>query len=281
MSTSTTAPRGSTERGKRALGTVTRAGKALDLFTPQQPVWGATSLAHELGVAKSQAHQMLISLSEIGLLRRESGGRYRLGWRTLALGRDMLRSQFPDGALQPLRHLALRYQEPVVLMTFDRDQLTVVLRQGSNNETDRLVPSGGLDGYAHCCAMAKCLVADLPDAERLGILGRAPRRFTAATIVDLEKVLTELDQVRAAGIAFDYGEIHPGLRAVAAPLTDLNGDTIAAVGVWTTARRWERLGPELTTAVVEARRRIEAVVRGTGRAGALGERAFRVGQSVL
>ncbi len=271
MSTSTTVSRGSTERGKRSLGTVTRAGRALDLFTPQQPVWGATSLARELGVAKSQAHQMLISLSEIGLLRRESGGRYRLGWRTLALGRDMLHSQFPDGALQPLRQLALRYQEPVVLMTFDRDKLTVLLRQGSNNDTDPLVPSGGLEGgYAHCCVMAKCLVADLPDAERLGILGRAPKRYTAATIVDLEQVFIELDRVRAARIAFDYGEIHPGLRAVATPLTNLNGDTIAAVGLWTTTSRWEQLGPELTTAVAGARRRVEAAMRRTGLAGARG-----------
>lgn len=278
MTTATTAPGSSAERGTRALGTVTRAGKALDLFTPQQPVWGATSLACELGVAKSQAHQLLISLSEIGLLRRESGGRYRLGWRTLALGRDMLRSQFPDGALQPLRQLALRYHEPVVLMTFDRAQLTVVVRQGSNNETDPLIPSCDLDSYPHCCAMAKCLIADLPDAERMAILGRSPRRFTAATKVDLGQVLAELDQVRATRIAFDYGEIHAGLRAVAAPLTDCSGDTIAAVGVWTTARRWEQSGPELATAVAGAGRRIEAAVRRTR---TLGERAPRVSQSVL
>ncbi len=265
----TTTARGDGELGGRALGTVTRAGRALDLFTPQQPVWGATSLARELGVAKSQAHELLVSLSGIGLLRREAGGRYRLGWRTLALGRDMLRSQFPDDALRSLRQLALRYREPVVLVTFDRDRLTVVLRHGSSTETDALLPSGALDPYLHCCAMAKCLIADLPDSERRAILGPTLERFTAATTVDLGRAVAELDQVHATRIAFDRGEIDSRLRAVAVPLTDANGDTIAAVGLWTTAVRWGQMGHELTSAVTGAGRRIEAARRTSGRAATL------------
>ena len=270
MSGSTTTTKGGAETGKRALGTVTRAGKALDLFTPQQPVWGATGLARELGVAKSQAHELLVSLSGIGLLRREAGGRYRLGWRTLALGRAMLSSQFPDGSLRSLHQLALRYQEPVVLMTFDRDRLTVVLRHGSSTETDALLPVGALDPYLHCCAMAKCLIAGLPTAAQRAILGQTRERFTAATTVDLDQALAELEQVGAARIAFDRGEIDTRLRAVAVPLCDANGDTIAAVGMWTTAARWAQLGHELTSAVIRTGRRIEAALPTAGRTAPVG-----------
>jgi DNA-binding IclR family transcriptional regulator len=243
------------------LGTVTRAGKALDLFTPERPVWGATAVARELGVAKSQAHELLVSLSEIGLLRRQPGGRYRLGWRTLALGRDVLRGQFPDDALRTLRLLAMRYQEPVMLVTFDRDRLTVVARYGSSAATGALLPKAALHRYVHCCAMAKCLIADLPEAERRAIVGTNLERFTPATPIDVEQLFAELEHVRAVRIAFDRGEVDAGLRAVAAPLKDLHGETIAAVGVWTTTARWERIGPELTRAVAGAGRRIDEAVR--------------------
>ncbi len=67
-------------------------------------------------------------------------------------------------------------------------------------------------------------------------------------------------------IAFDRGEIHPGLRAVAAPISDSDGVTIAAVGMWTTAARWEGASAELASAVVGTGRRMEAALRTAGRA---------------
>lgn len=250
---------------RRALGTVTRAGKALDLFTPARPVWGATALARELGVAKSQAHELLVSLSEIGLLRRENGGRYRLGWRTLSLGRDMLRSQFPDDALRALRLLAMRFNEPVMLLAMDRDRPTVVLRHGASADTDPLIPDGAMDRYIHCCALAKCLVADRTTDERRALIHPQPERFTSRTVVGAEALARELDAVKLNRIAFDTGEIHPDLRAVAAPICDSEGVTFAAVGLWTTAARWDGASAELATAVVGTGRRIEAALRAATR----------------
>ncbi|MFE7444053.1 IclR family transcriptional regulator [Streptomyces chartreusis] len=253
------------EEPRRALGTVTRAGRALDLFTPARPVWGASALARELGVAKSQAHELLVSLDKIGLLRRESGGRYRLGWRTLALGRDMLRSQFPDDALRLLRVLAMRFNEPVMLMAMDRDRPTIVLRHGSSADTDPLLPET-MGRYSHCCAMVKCLVAERGEAERRALLRPEPERFTATTVVKVDEIFRELDAVQRNRIAFDRGEIHPDLRAVAAPISDGDGVTIAAVGLWTTAARWEGASTELTSAVIGTGRRIETALRTAGRA---------------
>jgi DNA-binding IclR family transcriptional regulator len=242
------------------LGTVTRAGKALDLFTLERPTWGATGVSKELSIAKSQAHELLTSLTAIGLLRRVPGGQYRLGWRALALGRDVLRGQFPETALKLARSLAVRYQEPVQLVVLDRDQLTIVARHAPASATGGLVPQR-LDAYLHCCSMARCLLADLPEARRVELLGGDLVQHTPRTLSVLKTVLEELERVRVMRVAIDHGEVHLGLRAVAAPIKDADGHTVAALGVWTTAERWELIGTELQRATVGIARRVEGAIR--------------------
>jgi IclR family KDG regulon transcriptional repressor len=242
------------------LGTVARAGKALDLFTPERPVWGATAVARELGIAKSQAHELLVSLTEIGLLRRQPGGQYRLGWRALSLGRDVLRGQFPGAALRAARAVSARYRLPVHLVTLDRDRLTVIARYSPPSPTEPLLPSD-LAPYLHCCAMGRCLIAELPEARLDAVLEAPLRAFTPATLVTRDALVEELDRVRSARVAIDAGEIRGDLRAVAAPVRNAEGDTIAALGLWTTAARWERSQHELTRAMEGTARRMEEAIR--------------------
>src|SRR4051812_50161650 len=72
--------------GRRpVLRTLSRATAVLDLFTADAPEWGPTAVSHELRIAKSQAHELLVSLATGGLLQRVGAGRYRLGWRIAAL----------------------------------------------------------------------------------------------------------------------------------------------------------------------------------------------------
>jgi DNA-binding IclR family transcriptional regulator len=247
------------------LGTVTRAGKALDLFTPERPTWGATAVSNELSIAKSQAHELLTSLTEIGLLRRVAGGQYRLGWRTLALGRDGLSGQFPDEALRLMRAFAARCGEPVQLLALDRDRLAVVARYMTRTETAALVPTR-LDPYVHCCAPARCLLADLPEQRAREFLDGPLERHTPCTRTSVPEILEELARVRDNRVAFDLGETHAALRAVAVPIKDPDGHTLAALGVWTTAGRWEQIDSELTRATIGVGQRVRAAMTATSAA---------------
>jgi DNA-binding IclR family transcriptional regulator len=243
------------------LGTVTRAGRVLDLFTPERPEWGPTAAARELGVAKSQAHELLTSLTAIGLLRRSRGGQFRLGWRTLALGRDVLRTEFPDAAFRVMAGLAKALGEPAHLAAFDRDRLTLIARRPGTRGTDALVPAGSLDDYAHASATGKALLADLHPDELDARLPRPLRAHTRASIVDREALRAELAQIRADRVAFDRGEVADELRAVAVPVRNAEGDTVAALGVWTVRDRWTSIHAEITRAVVGAGHRMELLMR--------------------
>jgi DNA-binding IclR family transcriptional regulator len=103
------------------LGTLKRAGAVLDLFTPEEPEWGVTAMALRLGIGKSLAHDVLASLTAIGLLQRVGHGRYRLGWRTVALASVLLRTSELKAQARPVvRDLAERQRATVSLVAWDR-----------------------------------------------------------------------------------------------------------------------------------------------------------------
>jgi DNA-binding IclR family transcriptional regulator len=207
------------------LGTVANAGRVLDLFTAESAEWGPTAVGGALGVTKSQAHELLISLHAIGLLRRGPGGRYRIGWRTLSLGRTGLREEFPSETDVLLRRLATLLAEPVELLVLDRERPTVILRHGTERPTAALLPPGDERPIG---APARCL------------LEPGSRAFQ-----DLE-------------------ETAAGLCGVAAPIGDGAGGVHAALCAWTTTDRWPGLERALSRAVSGIARRLESLTLRAG-----------------
>jgi hypothetical protein len=97
---------------------IAHAGSILALFNPERPEWGATSVAHALGVSKSGAHKLLVSLAATGLLRRVQEGRYRLGWRALEMADTIGATDEVIAAATPtMRDLARACGHPVALGT--------------------------------------------------------------------------------------------------------------------------------------------------------------------
>ena len=183
----------------------------LDLFSAERPEWGVREAASELGISKSSAHDLLASLAGIGLLRRVPPGRYRLGWRTVAMGTLAYEtSQLRLEAAPAMRLLGDRYQATVQLATLDRNEV-VCLALRAFRSAPAVVEVG---------ATAKVLVAHYPWHE--------PPLLTSATSpVAAETVREELREVQAQGFA--WAELGDGCRAVAAPITDCAGAAVAAM----------------------------------------------------
>jgi IclR-like helix-turn-helix domain-containing protein len=88
--------------------TLEHAGAVLDLFSGERPEWGATTVADALGISKSGAHNLLVSLSSIGLLRRVGRGHYRLGWRALEMVDAIASTDELIGAVKPVMRELVR-----------------------------------------------------------------------------------------------------------------------------------------------------------------------------
>jgi len=213
------------------LRTLSRATRVLDLFTVDDPEWGATAVAHELQIAKSQAHELLVSLALGGLLQRVGAGRYRLGWRIVALNAvlvetsDLLRLVAPE-----MRALVGRYGETVHLAVWDGRPVCIDARSGRLSTS---IPPFkiGEDLPASSTALGKVLLAGRPRDEIEQFLSAGP---------SAEDVQVGLGQVAAQGFACEEQEHQRGACSVAAPIINPDAGVFASIGMSVPADRWRR-----------------------------------------
>ncbi len=215
------------------LSTLGRAARVLDLFSVDAPEWGATAVAQELQIAKSQAHELLVSLCVGGLLQRVGSGRYRLGWRIVALNAvlvetsDLLRLVAPE-----MRALVGRYGETVHVAVWDGRPVCVDARSGRLSTS---IPpfTIGADLPAHSTALGKVLLAGRPRDE-------ITRFLSAHEAQTAEDIQAGLGHVAAQGFAYEEQEYRPGTCSVAAPIVNRDAGVFASIGMSVPVDRWRR-----------------------------------------
>jgi DNA-binding IclR family transcriptional regulator len=85
---------------------------------------------------------------------------------------------------------------------------------------------------AYCTGVGKALLAyEAPDEVRSFYSKHGLQRHTANTIVDVEKLMAELSEVRDRGFAVDNEEHEIGVKCIAAPIRDHQGKVVGAISV--------------------------------------------------
>lgn len=237
----------SLERGLAVLG----------CFTPQTPVLGIAEIADTLSMSRSTTHRYVVTLLELGYLEQGTSRKYRLGLRVTDLGLSALNATgLREHAHPLLEELRQRLSYSASLAVLDGPEIVYVDRVRSllrGSEAD-LGPQPGSRLPAGCTAMGKILVAGLPEPEYMQALGevqlgkRAPN-----TIRSRRELSAELARVREAGMAVEDEEREAGLVAIAAPVRDQSGQTVAAIDISAPAAAigaeelMDALGPHVLT----------------------------------
>lgn len=239
------------------LSTIKKVAPVLELFTPERPEWRMSEIASELGMPKSSAHSLLSTLADIGLLTTTSRGRYRLGWTLLTLGERMRVSlDFRTHVVPVMEELAAGVRELVLLAVLDRTQALYVARAEGSHPAARIAGVRvGARLPVHCTAVGKVLLASRDPAEvRQMLTGVQLRQLTPRSIVTLDALETVLAQVRADGVAYDFGEAASDISCIAAPVHDRHDCVVAAISVSVPGYRFERVRPRALQAVHTAAR---------------------------
>jgi len=236
------------------LASLHRGLEVLDCFAERE-AWTLSDLAAHLGLSKATVFRVLHTLEHFGYLAKDAAsGHYALGLRLHALGASAMRhEQLRWQALPPLQDLAESTGETVhVGILHEGVVVTVQIVEGTH--AVRMHAAVGKRSPAHASALGKVLMAYLPDAEVDAIIARhGLPRFTARTITEPSALREALHRVRQAGFAQDEEEIEPGLRCLAAPITDQAGRPSAAVAISAPA---SRMTPERVAALIP---RVKAV----------------------
>ena len=239
------------------LGTLARAGAVLDLFSLDEPEWGVTAVAQRLDIGKSLAHDVLNSLTSIGLLQRVGHGRYRLGWRTVSLATVLLRTSELKAHARPIvRDLVARQGVTVSLTAWDRMRIIYIDRVARGQPAGGASPMAGTAAPLDGRAAARVLLASRPADEIEMLWGQGLVHTRHDSIAALRE---DLEDVRAHGWALSDATQAPG--AVAAPVRDVDGDVAAAISVDLTGPLSSATAQAHARVVIRAASRISAAIR--------------------
>lgn len=233
---------------------VERAMQILSAFDDEHADRGVSEIAQATGLHKATTHRIMMTLLNRGFLERTvDGERFRMGLRVVELGLGALRHLDVRRAAFPhMEQLVERFQETCDLGIFDRGCVLYVEVVHSEHSLT-IAAQIGRRLPAYCTASGRVFLAFLPLEVVEPILNAPLTACTAKTITSPARLREELEVTRQRGYALDDEEFEEGIRAVSAPIRDIDGNVIAALSMPGPANRMlpQRV-PEIVDALVEA-----------------------------
>jgi IclR family transcriptional regulator, acetate operon repressor len=255
-------------RTESSVGTLARGLDILGLFTRAGPELTQTEISEALGLPLPTVHRLTAMLAERGHLERDPRTRrYRLGLEIARLMPPLLSGlRLPELARADLAELAADTGETVNLAVLHDGEIVYLLSESGTRLLSTQAPVG-LRLPAHCTALGKCLLAQLPDEAARDMLGPEPyEQRTPATATTWEALRPALARIRRDGVAISWEEFEIGLAAIAVPVSWLDGPGSAAVNVALPTSRADRaFRAELATRLRAIAARIEAGLAAHGR----------------
>ena len=202
---------------------------------------GATlaEISDRTGLAKTTAHRILAILEGLEYIARAQKNEvFRIGSRAIVFGQRSLH------LYDDVVNLAIPYLEKL----HDAFGYTTTMGRLEHNAGVHIFkidpPMGmmktsvfiGMQFQLYCSAMGKCMLSAF-SPEQLDAywdqVSGSLEQHTANTIAHKERLLAELEAVRANGYALDNEENETGISCVAAPVRDYHNRIVHAISVST------------------------------------------------
>jgi DNA-binding IclR family transcriptional regulator len=235
MSTSKTvkSTKSTGEVGKTAIQVVERMMNLLDALAEQEESSSLKFLAEDTGLHPSTAHRILNDMVACRLVERGDGGTYRLGLKLLELGNLVkARLSVREAAQVPMRTLHKLTGETVNLSVRQGDEIVYIDRAYSERSGMQVVRAIGGRAPLHLTSVGKLFLAsDDANQVRAYVTRTGLSGHTRNSITDLNKLETELNQVRKVGNARDDEELELGVSCLAAAILDDTGKLVAGLSL--------------------------------------------------
>lgn len=212
---------------------VDRACNILELIGPRKGGLRLTEISKALDIPVSSLSSILSGLVDNGyLLVDPESKRYTLGTKPLILASYYL--SFFDVVRfgQPIvNEIVTRTEESTALVV--RKNSEIIVAYGANcSQAVRRSIEIGYRSPIYACASGKAILAYQPESEIEKYLSSVELiPLTSATIKDTAVLRDELNAIRSGALAYNREEEFEGMIAVAAPVLDFQGRSVAAVVV--------------------------------------------------
>lgn len=219
---------------------LTRAINVLSVFGHARPQLSLSEIVASVGLPKTTAFRLLSSLVERDFCEFDpTSGKYSLGFGLVRLA-DIRRRQtnVHDVVIPIMRDIRNAVNETVILSVKSGDfRVHIDFVEGLHPM--RRMADLGVRAPLYAGAASKVLLAGMEDDEIESYLARTELTPLQKTTITSKAMLRrEIQAIRKRGYAESNGEIFAGGGALAAPLKDFSGKTVAVMDILTPEHRY-------------------------------------------
>ncbi len=208
-----------------------KAFAVLDEIAADQQKLGISDLARKLNMSKGTLHGITQAFLDLGVITQDSNKKFILGPTLIELGNKALAVDDFRVSLRPfLEELYNEFKETVFLGTSNGKKITIIEKVDNPSGLTISAPIGTRIPLI-AGAAGKIFLAALSDEDLQEVLRDSLPKFTEKSITDRSKYIKEIKKVREQGYSTDFEEYMHGVNAVCVPVTDMYGQTKAAIWV--------------------------------------------------
>lgn len=223
-----------------AIESLNRAIDILSAFDHARPEMSLNDIMQMTGLAKTTAFRMMVTLVDRHLCDQDPAtGLYSLGFAMLHFAEIRRRqAKVRDLALPVMRDIRDQLNETVVL-SIRCDDYRVHIDAAEGFDPMRRMPEPGVRVPLYAGAASKVLLAAMSELEVESYFNRTLLKpFQRNTITSPAVLKREMRMIRRNGYAESRSELILGCAAMAVPIKDYTGQTIAVIDVLTPEGRY-------------------------------------------
>lgn len=234
----------------------------LESFDTERQRLNATLAAERAGLTRAAARRHLLTLAHLGYLETD-GSWFWLAPKVLRFSGSYLASaRLPRVAQPTLNRLAAQTGESFSVVVLEGDHVVIVARSGAGRQLAYGLHLGARLP-AHATSTGRVLLAARPRTEfSRWLKGRELPRLTAHTLVDARRLRAAVDEARQQDWCVASEEHELGVHALAVPLRNLEGRTVAAMNAVAPPQRLDPrvLQKDLLPLLLEAARELRPLL---------------------
>jgi IclR family transcriptional regulator, acetate operon repressor len=218
------------DAGMDGLVTVRRTMQVLEMLADADAGLSLSDIAKTLDVNKSIALRIVLTLEEMNYIyRHNENKRFYAGFKISNVGLRILgRTGLIDQCQPVVRRLAEQTGELVLFSVLDAGQPRWVMAATGPRRRLQVEPMTSME--PHSTATGKAWLATLPDEAIARILDGKMQALTPHTITDLGRMMAQIRDIRATGVAFSHQENETGIAAVATAIRRQEAGASVCVG---------------------------------------------------